>query len=84
MSHYECSNCGEQGGVAWGYCPKCTPRPVRDAATELTRATLNAGANFDNAVRALRNEYVTLKISKAQAEYDRLWNEHCPDPKRRR
>lgn len=26
MAHYDCSNCGDYGGIAFGMCKSCTPK----------------------------------------------------------
>ena len=58
MSHYDCSNCGEYGGIAFGYCRSCTPLEYTNLENE-RREILN---KIETEVNDLLSSYkATLK-----------------------
>jgi predicted ATP-dependent serine protease len=66
MAHYDCSNCGERMGVAFGSCSSCTP-PQYDATNRELRDIANKAAEE----WAVKDEKRSIK----QAEKRRKWIE---------
>lgn len=79
MAHYDCSNCGESLGIGFGKCLACTPLEVFEAETQLRNAHLEAEAEWNAAVRQLRDEFLVRRTAAARANYQATWNRHAPE-----
>ena len=53
MAHYDCSNCGESMGIAFGICKDCTPPEYFQLEIELRCVSSSVEAEYTNMVRPL-------------------------------
>lgn len=37
MAHYDCSNCGERMGIAFGSCSSCTPKEFHTVSEQIQK-----------------------------------------------
>ena len=70
--HYDCSNCGERRGLAWGFCRACTPREVLDVKEELQEARESAECSWDTRMKAEKIAFINTEVKKIQAKHDAL------------
>jgi hypothetical protein len=66
MAHYDCSNCGDYGGISYGICTNCTPKPLLEASKNLDRAGHNAEAAWIEFSWDLKQEFIKNRIKDAQ------------------
>jgi len=78
MAHYDCSNCGESRGVAWGFCPHCTPQCVLEIKDRLQQARESAKFTWLSQNREARKKFVDDAVSRLQTAHDKLVEEHKP------
>ncbi len=64
MAHYDCSYCGAYGGINYGICTNCTPKPLLEAKEKLKQARADAEAEWLDFTRALREQFLVSKIRK--------------------
>ena len=85
MAHYDCSNCGESMGIAWGSCSTCTPLLYLKDKEKLpliyaeisSKVTRELGEEHHKRImKYLDNnlEYQSLKALMAQIESERSKN----------
>lgn len=60
MAHYDCSNCGEYGGIDFGMCSSCTPKEYHDLINERSDLFSEAADQWDAEHAALRERIKKL------------------------
>ncbi|QGH74854.1 hypothetical protein MAL1_00108 [Bacteriophage DSS3_MAL1] len=65
MAHYDCSNCGEYGGIAFGMCSSCTPKEFHELNAQRRDLMAEAADQWDAAHAELRE-----RIAKLNAAFD--------------
>lgn len=58
MAHYDCSNCGEDMGIAFGYCMNCTPQEYFDAEKRLDNLNKEAKDEWKSRMKAAEEFFI--------------------------
>lgn len=84
MAHYDCTDCGNSMGIAYGICSNCTPKIVREKEEEFKNAVNKASHEFyqmvGNSLRRKIEEkeqkYIDKKVGKLRSEFKSLFEYH--------
>lgn len=75
MSHDNwCSDCGANGGIAYGYCEECTPQEVLDAIAKRKRQIQQLVEDWGRKGAPLRDDFAEV-IN----EWRKLWKDQKRD-----
>lgn len=75
MAHYDCSDCGESGGIAYGYCDNCTPKEVLRLKELLQQEKKDAAKIFDQQHMKAKNDFIEEYVSQLQSAYNKAYQE---------
>lgn len=64
MAHYDCSDCGESMGIAWGYCGACTPPEYLELKTHCNDLYDEADEGFENYIETQREKWIKQELAK--------------------
>lgn len=86
MAHYDCSNCGESMGIAFGMCTSCTPPSIKKLEIKYNAAYANAEAAWNQKIAEIterleraREIFISQEVQKARIDFLEEWNKHAPD-----
>jgi len=83
MAHYDCRDCGDHMGIAYGCCKGCTPKEVLKLKEQLTEETATAGKRFDDLQAERREAYVAAMTEDIRLQHEFAYEEHMPERRRR-
>ena len=81
MAHYDCRDCGEYMGIAYGRCDNCTPPEVKAAERKWEHTYQYFYEEYMDGVREKAKEYAIGRSLKDKQKYLKLFEDNHPNKK---
>lgn len=78
MGHYDCRCCGEDYGIDFGHCPKCTHKTVLEAKRRLDKRIEEAKIAWERKIADERQQFISDQTAIERAHYYTLYNNFRP------